>query len=879
MLTSPLAVMTIILFNYRKYGLYPFGDATAAWGDMIQQVIPLLTDFKDIISGRDGMFLNFANAGGMNMWGVFFFFMASPFTFLVTFVEKTEMFHFVNILIMLKLMTCSVTSGIYLRKRVPELSGLWVSLLSVCYALSGYGMLYYQNIIWLDMMYLFPLLLLSLEVMLERKSVIPYTAALAAMMVVNYYISYMVVLFLMLFIGIAVVYLGRDKKYRQAPVHFAAGSCMAALVTAAVWLPSLYQYLSSGRIEEDFWEFIKREPFLCMYNTTIPVILHSVLLIAMVLVFTLDGRSRSKKQNAYLILTGLMSIPLVVQPINSMWHTGSYMSFPARYGFMTLFMMVVCSAMYITDDENRPFKKARYCNNPVLLALLMTAAAVTGAFLIDFTEENRETITDYVLTLWGTDASYHLIVEIFLLVLPVYVLLLVLHKKGLLSKQLLAVFCAVLTGAECWINCTIYLSAPAVKLPERNREQTQIYDLSDRIHDNEGFYRVKTSGKIFYVNTVGALGYDSISHYTSLTSQDYMFMMKKLGYSSNWMDVGSYGGTELTDALMGIKYIIKPGSSDKAVYANEVFSIYPAQRYLPSGLIIDDSKRPDSDLPDISRGEIQEYIYEHTLGDSGLVTMYRIDDRNLITNDADGRKCFADGENYTFTIDIKDRKTLYIDAFDEPYVAIHRPADNSFEIWVDDNLMDTSYPNGNFNGVICGGTFENETVEVRIRALKNVALKSFGVFTLDTKKLDEGIQNARTANFRQSGGTLTGSCDSNGNESLILSVPYSGDLRVKLNGKNTEVLRVFDDMAMIKLENGTNNITVYAFPKGLAAGIVISLAGLALCVLYHFRLGRKLSECHAADKPLTVILLLASAAVFFAVYILPVYEHLSKPEN
>lgn len=876
-LFSPLAVMCMILFNFKKYGLYPFGDATSAWGDMIQQVIPLLVDFKDILAGKTGMFLNFPNAGGMNMWGVFFFFLASPFTFLVAFVEKTDILHFANILIMLKLMTCSLTASIYLRKRVPKLSGLWVVLLSVTYALSGYGMLYYQNIIWLDMMYLFPLLLLSLETMLEKKRVIPYTAALSAMMIVNYYIGYMVVVFLMLFIGMAVLYLGREEKYRQAPLHFIAGSAMGALATAVVWLPSLLQYLTSGRKKEEFWKPIIDAHFFTNYETILPTVLHSVLLIAVVLVFVADGRTRTKKQNAYLILAGLLSIPLVIEPINMMWHTGNYMSFPSRYGFMTLFMLAVCAAMFISDDENRPFEGKKFCDHPAVLVVLVLLIWGFDRFVIGFVDSNIDTITKYVLSLWGNDDSYHLILEIFILAFPVYMLVLILHKKGILSKQVLAVLCAMLTGVECWLNCTIYLSRPGAERPDYAAEQETIYDLSDRIDDNSGFYRVKTDGKIFYVNLVGPLGYNSISHYTSLNSQDYMFMMKKLGYSSNWMDVGSYGGTEFTDALMSIKYIIEPygGDGERTVYSNDRYRIDPLDYYMPLGLVIDDSNRPDGELPALSRGELQEYIYEHTLGDGGeLITMYDCDDLDMIYSDGEGKQCFIDGENYHFTLDIKGRQTLYIDAFDEPAVGLGSPVDNSFEIYVDDELLNGSYPNGDFNGVFCAGTFEDEVVEVRLKALKDVGLRSFGVFTLDTGKLMNDIQNAHTASFTQDGGKLTGKCDSNGSESMILSIPYSDNLRIKVNGKSAEVRRAFDDMTMIKLENGTNEIIVTAIPKGFMAGLVLTLIGIALCILYHFKLGKLLSKFHSADKAVTAALLAASAAVFAVIYILPLYKHL-----
>ena len=72
------------------------------------------------------------------------------------------------------------------------------AVLSVIYAFCGYGMLYYQNNIWLDMMYLFPLLMVAFRELFEKKRIIPYTVMLTLMMIVNYYISYMIVVFIMI---------------------------------------------------------------------------------------------------------------------------------------------------------------------------------------------------------------------------------------------------------------------------------------------------------------------------------------------------------------------------------------------------------------------------------------------------------------------------------------------------------------------------------------------------------------------------------------------------------------------------------------------------------------------------------------------------------
>lgn len=237
----PLAVLLIMGFAFYRHGLYPFGDGTVSWCDMSQQVIPLLTDFKDIFTGKDGMFLNFHNAGGMDLWGVFFFFIASPYTLLVLFVDKADIIYLVNILTVLKMMTAAVTAQIYFRSCQKKLDPYISAVLSVIYAFCGYGMLYYQNNIWLDMMYLFPLLMVAFRELFEKKRIIPYTVMLTLMMIVNYYISYMIVVFILLFMALCCWRYRKEEKiqgrsmqicYRLAPWCIAFGGGMDAMLPA-----------------------------------------------------------------------------------------------------------------------------------------------------------------------------------------------------------------------------------------------------------------------------------------------------------------------------------------------------------------------------------------------------------------------------------------------------------------------------------------------------------------------------------------------------------------------------------------------------------------------------------------------------------------------
>ncbi len=112
----PLAVLLIMGFAFYRHGLYPFGDGTVSWCDMSQQVIPLLTDFKDIFSqARTECSLTSTMQEEWTCGGVFFFFIASPYTLLVLFVDKADIIYLVNILTVLKMMTAAVTAQIYFR--------------------------------------------------------------------------------------------------------------------------------------------------------------------------------------------------------------------------------------------------------------------------------------------------------------------------------------------------------------------------------------------------------------------------------------------------------------------------------------------------------------------------------------------------------------------------------------------------------------------------------------------------------------------------------------------------------------------------------------------------------------------------------------------
>lgn len=875
----PLAVMLIMGYAFYQYGLYPFGDGTVSWCDMSQQVVPLLTDFKDIISGKDGMFLNFHNAGGMNLWGVFFFFIASPFTLLTLFVDKGHIIYLVNIITILKLMTAGLTAQIYFRRCQKKLSPWISSVLSVIYAFCGYGMLYYQNNIWLDMMYLFPLLMVAFHLLFEKKRIMPYVIVMTALMIVNYYISYMIVLFVLLFMAVCCWRYRRDERYKDCPARFIVGSVLAALLSAVVWIPCFLQFLSSGR-STSIIDTIEKANFFTNYQTTLCLLMSTASMVVILAMYVFDAKARSKKLNTYLIMLFLMLVPIIIEPANLMWHTGSYMSFPCRYAFITVFIGLICSGYFLSDEEHN-HKPRKKCDNPVIFIIL--AAIVYGFYYFSqgFVENNIDGMSKYTKSLWQDETAFVLIMELFVVSAVFYAVLVLLHKKGWISKHYFALFLAIMVAAESYSNISIYMTSPDRNYPERAYNHEKIMDLSDRIDNDEGFYRVKTTNKLFEVNLVGSMGYNSLSHYTSLTSRDYMYMMKELGYSSYWMEVGSYGGTELTDALLSVKYLIKKNlgtNRSDVVYRNDTYEIVPNGEYLPLGLVTESDLSKSAELSDGTRSDVQKQLFKTLFDPEGkqeLITDYQYTSAvgildNSVPNTPQPYNFVKSGETgyFDYSIKVTDKQTLYFDCFDKLSNSLSEDINNSFSISVNGLLKQSDYPSQSSNGLINLGEFENETVNIRITLKDNVVCRSFGVFGLHQEVLNKALESAQTVGMVDNGGKLTGSYTAKAGEKCVLAIPYQEGLKITINGESVEYSKVFGDLVSFDLKEGENDIVVTSSPKGFWGGLVLTIIGIGLTAVYIvFR--KKLRFSETIETAAGVVLIGIGIIVIAAVYVVP----------
>ncbi len=879
-LIAPSAVMFIMMSVFFIYNMFPFGNKTLSWCDMNQQVIPFLMDFKDILAGKANIFLNMQNCGGMNFWGVFLFFISSPFTFLVAFVNKADMYLFVNILVTLKMMVCALTASIFFNHQFKKLNLPQNVAISVMYAFCGYAMFYYQNQVWLDVMYLFPILLISLAKLIDEDKVLLYILAFSSILTVNFYLSYMVSIFLVISFGIYIFLFAPRKRRRKSILLLGISTLIVALMTAVVWLPSLMQYVGSARTG-NLIASLKTGRFFTRFDTTLAVIICTGAIFAALIMFFLFTPKQSTKGTFVLSIFIMTLIPVFIEPINKMWHTGNYQAFPVRYGYITVFFGLILLAVIISDI-NEEHCLTVSCPVSLFGGMMAVGAVFVAECLLLY--KDYETITIYTKTLWGNKSSFKLLFAFSITVMLAYLIILLLYKFKRLGRMAFSVFLCTIVLMECVFNSCVYVASAA----NSAKSEISVIDLSGKISD-DSLYRVKTNQKYFDANLTGSLGYNTLSHYTSLTGESFMYTMKKLGYSSYWMEVNSNGGTQLTDAILGNKYsIIKTDeikSSDPIIYQNNKYAIKQNDLTLSLGLIMQPHQiKSMKNLPDTTRLNLQQNLFQSIFNtDENLFINYEPTSLTNVTYTADEYYGLTLPDRTTngfinYQIPVKGKQTLYFDCFDRLTNSLIEHINSSFNVFVNGKLVQSDYPSQSSNGLINLGTFTDETVSVEVELLKEVNAKSFGLAGLKEDILQQAITDTSVAQLKQVNNKIIGTAvtDSNG-AYLFLSITYDKGYTINVNHKKTEVLCVFDSFMAVKLEKGNNDIYISYLPSGFHTGACLSVVGVLLLVGFMFFLKKGLyPKIKFLELPATIIFSILCFGICVATYIFPIMVYFIK---
>ncbi len=302
-----------------------------------------------------------------------------------------------------------------------------------------------------------------------------------------------------------------------------------------------------------------------------------------------------------------MLLPIFIEPVNS---SGT----PEAISLSRQIRVYTGAASRLIGGR-RPEREMRAISKSKKNALIGITAAVVTAYLMALLilSLRIKQVSVYVRSLGGDSESLLYILNWTIVVAGAAALIIELYNGGRLSGRTKTSALAFLMIVQSVFFSTIYIGEAA----NTAAWMPWITSLENKIDDDE-FYRVKCESKIFDVNLIGALGYNTLAHYTSLTKEDYLFAVRNLGYSGYWMEVGSHGGTLITDALLRNKYIIAKDEKFEGeltqVYSNGGYQIYEERDALPFGIVTSAKDERISALPQLERPMIGEWGARRAVG-------------------------------------------------------------------------------------------------------------------------------------------------------------------------------------------------------------------------------------------------------------------------
>ena len=150
-----------MLFTYIAWKFFPFGENIILRMDLYHQYAPLFAELYERIFGGDSLIYSFTSGLGSSFLGNYFNYLSSPTMLFVLIFGHKNIPEAVAAMVLVKAAASAYTFTYFLGK-VTKKSDLSTSAFGLLYAFCGYFVAYYWNIMWLDAVVLFPIVILGI---------------------------------------------------------------------------------------------------------------------------------------------------------------------------------------------------------------------------------------------------------------------------------------------------------------------------------------------------------------------------------------------------------------------------------------------------------------------------------------------------------------------------------------------------------------------------------------------------------------------------------------------------------------------------------------------------------------------------------------------
>ena len=232
----------------------PFGERTFLMFDLKRQYVDYYAYYRTIISGDNDIFYSFSTALGSGTLGFFAYYLTSPFLLILSLFKPEKIYLGITLVIGLKLILAAVLMDLFLQKSIFDkekvsikgISGAGVFLGALSWAFSGFLFAHSMNMMWMDVIILFPLYIYFLDELIKNNRKLPHIILLFAFLILNYYITYQVLLFTALWTFVR-IWLYKLKSPALVIWRVFYSSMISIMLSAFLTLPTFLELMNSPK--------------------------------------------------------------------------------------------------------------------------------------------------------------------------------------------------------------------------------------------------------------------------------------------------------------------------------------------------------------------------------------------------------------------------------------------------------------------------------------------------------------------------------------------------------------------------------------------------------------------------------------------------------
>ena len=791
-------VAMILIFIFR--GIFPFGKETFLRTDMYHQYAPFFSEFQYKLHHGGSLLYSWDVGLGINFSALYAYYLASPLNWLLLLCPKGLILEFMTYMIVVKIGLAGVAMCWYLRRRFPEQT-LGCSFIAILYALSGYISAYSWNLMWLDCIILFPLIMLGLERLVRGESAMLYVIALGLSILSNYYISIMTCIFMVIyFICLNVLEgMGDARVVGLRVLRFGLYSLIAGGLAAVTLLPEIYALQMTASSDFNFPQtatqyftiidmFTRQMPFVETEQGLDhwPNIYAGALVFLLLPLYFMNRKIELREKIVNGLLLVFFYLSFSVNILNFIWHGFHYPnSLPCRQSFIYIFLiLVLCYEAWLhraassVQEVNASFGMA--------IAFLLVAQKVVTDDAIHFS----------VFYLSG------------LFVLLYYYFLYTERTRTKRAHHWTVLAMLVIVSVEATLN----MAVTSVTTTSRTAYVSDNKDVEKLVQavraEDDSFYRFEKITR--KTKDDGAwMNFPSVSLFSSTAYAHCSDFFKRMGMESSTNAYSITGSTPLMNMLMSVKYGIyseepqAPGERGLSYIASSgVTSIYQTEFALPLGYMLSDSALEAWDThagtPALAQNSLCEALDCAPVMDSVLGEFYDSD--------------------YSFTADQAGEYYAYVN--------------NAAVKQVTANF---GYTEKSFNNVDRGFLLELGYLEagdtVTLHSKTEGQSVSADVYRFDynaLRELQDVLQDESLELTSWKDTKLSGTITTEKGGVMMTSIPYDPGWKVFVDGVETDITEVKDTFLGVELTPGTHTIELRFMPQGLVLGGLITALSLAM---------------------------------------------------